>query len=97
MEIRRIAKADALLVLTAPTILAGILGGIYAVTDADALVLRERVADVFHVTIIGVASGLFLALPWFCLPFALKVWEEADDGRDSGPAGGEGGKGDAAL
>ena len=69
-----ITKADQLLVLTAPMIIAGTIGAIYATTDPTALLVSERVADFFHVAIIGVACGLFLAFPWFCLPFALGVF-----------------------
>jgi len=74
-----IRNADSLLLLTAPMVIAGILGVIHAATDPDALVLAERVADFCHVAIIGPACGLFLALPWFSLPFGLRVWRR-DDG-----------------
>ena len=80
----RIAKRGTLFVLTAPIIIAGILGVVHAATDADALVLGERIADFFHVAIIGVACGLFLALPWFCLSFALEFREENGDSRHVG-------------
>jgi len=71
---RSITKRDQFLVLTAPMIIGGILGVVHAATG-DALVLRERVADFFHVAVVGAACGLFLGLPWLCLPFALRFWE----------------------
>lgn len=63
----RITRADQFLVLATPMMIAGILGVVHAATG-DALVLRERLADFFHVATIGVASGVFLGLPWLCLP-----------------------------
>lgn len=79
-----IARRDQFLVLTIPMIMCGIVGIIYAVMG-DALGLSEQLADFFHVEIIGVACGLFLALPWFSLPFALKLWtEKTASGTDKG-------------
>jgi hypothetical protein len=81
-----ITRADQFLVLATPMIIASILGVVHAVTDPEALVLSERVADFFAVVEIGIACGLFLALPWFCLPFALKFWEEKGHDHRVGPA-----------
>lgn len=82
-----IHKWDWLLVLTAPTAITAVLGVIHAVTDPSALVLGERVADFFHVVIIGVALGLLLAPPWLFLRFGRKGWRRDDDGSGtSGPA-----------
>ncbi len=77
-----ITKADQFLILGTPTIIAGTLGIIHAATDPDALVLSERFADFLHVATLGVACGLFLALPWFHLPFALDFWKEMKDVRN---------------
>jgi len=69
-----ITRADKLLVLTTPMIITTILGAIYAMTDPDARFLSERIANFFMLEQIGIACGLFLALPWFCLPYTLKLW-----------------------
>ena len=71
-----ITIADQLLVLIVPIIITSILGVIYAMTDPSALVLNERFENFFRVEQIGVTCGLFLALPWFCLPFTLELWAE---------------------
>jgi hypothetical protein len=61
--------------------MAAILGIIHAATDPDALAFAERVADFFQVSMIGVAAGLFLVLPWFSLSAGLKFWRESHSDR----------------
>jgi hypothetical protein len=69
-----ISRTDQLLVLTTPMIFAGCFGAIFAVTNPDSRFLGDRVEDFFNVAQLGVACGLFLAIPWFCLPIGLKFW-----------------------
>ena len=59
-----------------PIIITSIIGVIYAVTNPDSRFLSDRLEDFFNVAQLGVACGLFLALPWFCLPFTLELWAE---------------------
>lgn len=76
-----IARSDQLLVATTPVAIAALLGIIHAATDPEALAFAERLADFFQVSMIGVATGLFLALPWSSLSAALKSWKESPSHR----------------
>ncbi len=73
----RIAIADQFLVLVVPLLITAILGAIFAVTDPYVRFLHDRVEDFFYVLELGIGCSLFLAIPWFCLPFALGLWTEA--------------------
>jgi hypothetical protein len=78
-------RADQILVLTVPMIISGIVAGIFATTNTDSIKLSEHLNDFFNVTQIGIACGLFLSFPWFCLPFVSKIWTEKsiyDDKRE---------------
>jgi hypothetical protein len=70
-----IGKADQFLVLAVPVIIAGIVGGIFALTNPYSLFLSDRIEDFLNVARLGVGCSLFLALPWFCLAFALREKE----------------------
>jgi hypothetical protein len=74
----RITRADQFLVLAVPMLIAGIVGGIFAATNPDSRFLSERFEDFVNVGQLGVACGAFLALPWLCLPLALKFWDSVE-------------------
>jgi hypothetical protein len=76
----RIAVADRFLVLLAPLVITAILGAIFAATDPDVRFFHDRVEDFFYVMELGIGCGLFLATPWFCLPFALGLWPAHENG-----------------
>lgn len=63
----RIRRADQFLVLTAPLIMMGILGAIYAVTNPDSRLVTDRIEDFWNVAQLGVACGLLFWIPWFCI------------------------------
>ena len=65
----RITRADQLLVLMTPIIIACIIGGIHAMTNS--ITTSDRLEDFLMVGQLGVACGVFLALPWFCLPLIM--------------------------
>jgi len=64
-----ITRADQLIVLMTPMIIAGIIGVIHAMTNS--VTVSDRLQDFLLVGELGVACGVFLALPWFSLPLIL--------------------------
>lgn len=62
-----VGRVDPILILAVPIVVAAMLGGIFAITNTDSHLPAERIEDFWSVAKLGVACGVFLSIPWFCL------------------------------